>query len=482
MITATPAMRGSRPPVWAGRRGAGLWVAGLGAAIALGYLLPPETLLLMAAGVLALVAVPALITPVMRLPSLGLGALLVASVLMPLNLRRGGTPISVCLFVAAGVCATALLRRWIRPPSTVPLTRAERAVAAFLGVAALAFVVGQYPWFPAPPAPMSAQLGGLGLFLLSGGLLLSVGREMRSLVQLERLTWLFLAASTLALVVIMVQPLLPDLALLNVVDATTVGSMFWTWVVAMSASQALFNRELALPWRVALAVLTLLTLARGLLLAFSWASGWLPPLIAFGIVVFFRFPRLSVGVGLLSLVPLILLSSAAVAPVAEEESYSLMTRLEAVRVLWQVVERNPWLGLGPANYYHYTLQFPILGWYVRFNSHNQYLDLVAQVGVAGLLAFFWVVAEVARLAWQLRARTSSRFARAYSVGVLAGLAGSLAASALADWVVPFVYNIGIPGFRSSLLFWFFLGGTVALRRMVLAGTEPALAPRTLRHA
>lgn len=482
MITATPVMNAPRPSAWAARRGVGLWLAAFGGAITLGYLLPPETLLLLAAGAVALVAVPALITPAVQLPSFGLGALLVAAVLMPLNLRRGGTPISLCLLVAAAVCATALLRRWMSPPSTVPLTRAERAVAAFLGVATLAFGVGQYPWFPAPPAPMSAQLGGLGLFLLSGGLLLSVGRELRSLVQLERLTWLFLAASTVAVIAIMVQPLLPDVALLNLVDATTVGSMFWTWVVAMSASQALFNRELALPWRVALAALTMLTLARGLLMALSWASGWLPPLVALGVVVFLRFPRLSVGVGLLSLAPLLLLSSAAVAPVADEESYSLMTRLEAVRVLWQVVERNPWLGLGPANYYHYTLQFPILGWYVRFNSHNQYLDLVAQVGVVGLLAFFWVVGEAARLAWQLRALRSSRFARAYSVGVLGGLAGSLAACALADWVVPFVYNIGIPGFRSSLIFWFFLGGAVALRRMTLAGTEPALGPRTLHHA
>jgi hypothetical protein len=482
VIGATFALGESRlalPTAW---RVPLLWAGAFGAALAAGYLLSPETLLLLVAAALALVAIPAVVTPALQLPSVGLGALLAAAVLMPVNVKRAGTPFSICILVAAGVCATALLRRWLAAPPAVRLTRAERAVVAFLGVVILAFVVGQYPWFTAAPAPMSAQVGGLGLFLLSGGLLLAVAREVRTLIQLKRLTWLFLATSALALIVIMVQPLAPGVALFNVVDATTVGSMFWTWVVAISASQALFNRELSLPWRGALALLAVLTLARGLLLAFSWASGWLPPLVAFGTVIGLRFPRLVAGVALLSAAPMLLVAGDAIGPVAQQESYSLMTRLEAVRVLWQVVERNPWLGLGPANYYHYTLQFPILGWYVRFNSHNQYLDLIAQVGVFGLLAFFWVVGETGRVAWRLHERPSSRFARAYAIGVLGGLTGSLVASALADWVVPFVYNIGIPGFRSSLLFWFFLGGTVALRRMMLAGTEPALAPRTPRHA
>lgn len=482
MSTAASVLREPQGAPMAGRRAAAIWVAALAGAVGIGFLLSPETLLLLVAGVLALVLVPAVVTPIVRAPSMGLSALLVASVLVPLNVRRGGMPLSVCLLVAGGVCATALLRRWLVPPSAVPVTRTERAVAAFMVVAVLAFVVGQYPWFPAPPAPMTAQAAGLVLFLLSGALLVAVGREVRTLTQLKRLTWLFLAASAVAIVVIMVQPLAPGVAVFNIVDATTVGSMFWTWVVAVSASQALFNRELSFPWRMGLWGLTLLALARGLLLAFSWASGWLPPLIALGTVLFLRFPRVTLGVGLLSLAPLLMVSNQAVAPVAEQESYSLMTRLEAIKVLWRVVEHNPWLGLGPANYYHYTLQFPILGWYVRFNSHNQYLDLVAQVGAVGLLSFLWVAGEAARLAWQLRERPRSRFARAYAVGVLGGLAGSLAAAALADWIVPFVYNIGIPGFRSSVLFWFFIGGTVALRRMTLAGTEPALAPRIPRHA
>ena len=36
---------------------------------------------------------------------------------------------------------------------------------------------------------------------------------------------------------------------------------------------------------------------------------------------------------------------------------------------------------------------------------------------------------------------------------------------MADWILPFVYNIGFPGFQASVLVWLFLGGLVALEGM-----------------
>ena len=50
---------------------------------------------------------------------------------------------------------------------------------------------------------------------------------------------------------------------------------------------------------------------------------------------------------------------------------------------------------------------------------------------------------------------------------------ALAAGMLGDWIIPFYYNGGVLGFRSSLLFWVFLGGALALRRM-LAAPKPAV--------
>jgi hypothetical protein len=35
-----------------------------------------------------------------------------------------------------------------------------------------------------------------------------------------------------------------------------------------------------------------------------------------------------------------------------------------------------------------------------------------------------------------------------------------------DWVLPFVYNIGLTGFRASILPWIFMGGLIGVEQMV----------------
>jgi O-antigen ligase len=57
--------------------------------------------------------------------------------------------------------------------------------------------------------------------------------------------------------------------------------------------------------------------------------------------------------------------------------YSYMTRVAAAQIMFKIIKISPIIGLGPANYYWYTPLFPILGYAVQFNSHNNYLDLLA---------------------------------------------------------------------------------------------------------
>jgi hypothetical protein len=126
------------------------------------------------------------------------------------------------------------------------------------------------------------------------------------------------------------------------------------------------------------------------------------------------------------------------------------------------------LGLGFANYYWYTPLFPIRGYAVSFNSHNNYIDLVAQCGLVGLVLLFWFFWELGRLGWWLRERVPVGFAQAYVYGALGGLAGTIVVATLGDWVLPFFYNVGLDGFRSSMLGWLFLGGLVCLEQMVIS--------------
>jgi O-antigen ligase len=336
-------------------------------------------------------------------------------------------------------------------------------VIALSIVAILAFLAGQLPWFAfAGQVSLFAQLGGLMLFLLSAGAFLWVAHLSIDLKWLSWLVWLYIAVGGVYVGGRFIAGITTEKLF---VDSST-GSMFWVWLVALSASQALYNKGLNMRWRVLLGLVTLLTFLVGWRDR-SWFSGWLPGAIAVIVILFIRDWRIGVvtaffmGFGFLAVNP------ENVRSILNADQYSLFTRQEAWKiVLENIVKVSPIFGLGPANYYNYTPLFPILGYNVRFNSHNQYVDLLAQTGILGLLAFLWLAYELGWLGWRLKDRAPNGFARAYVIGALGGLAGTLAAGMLGDWVIPFVYNIGLAGFRSSVFAWMFLGGLVVIERLV----------------
>jgi O-antigen ligase len=235
-------------------------------------------------------------------------------------------------------------------------------------------------------------------------------------------------------------------------------------MVALAFSQAAFNHRLGTGWRLALGGLVLATFYWSLFPARSWASGWLPPLVAFLAILWAGAPRLGLLITVVGAALVLLNLNDVTAFILVNEEYSTMTRWEAWRILGEIIKVNPVLGLGPANYYHYTPLYPILGYVSYFNSHNQYIDIVAQTGLLGLLCFAWFAWEVGRLSWRMRSRVPDGFERAYLYGALGGLVGTLAAGMLGDWFLPYVYNVGLVGTRSSLLAWLFLGGVVVLEK------------------
>jgi hypothetical protein len=201
--------------------------------------------------------------------------------------------------------------------------------------------------------------------------------------------------------------------------------------------------------------------------AYDWKSGWLPPLVAVATIVAIRYWR-----RLLPLAPIgVLLAYYVATQSIGTDEYSWGTRLDAWLIVTEIVKASPLFGLGFANYYWYTPIFRIRGYSVRFNSHSQYIDLIAETGIVGLIVFFWFFWEVAKLGWSLKDRVPEGFAQAYVYSALGGLAGTVFAGFLVDWVLPFVYNIGLTGFRASVLAWLFLGGLVSLEHMYLGKAQ-----------
>jgi len=64
------------------------------------------------------------------------------------------------------------------------------------------------------------------------------------------------------------------------------------------------------------------------------------------------------------------------------------------------------------------------------------------------------------MGWQIRLKVEDGFERAFVYGALGGIAGTLVAGMLGDWIMPFVYNVGMEGFRSASLAWLFMGALV----------------------
>jgi O-antigen ligase len=401
---------------------------------------------------------------IMRQPGLGPPIVVGATMLVGFSLGTG-TQTSLPLAVIMVPALTGLwLARWLvgrtfrftPSPANLPLV-------GLVITAVISFLAGNLPWLVfGQTAPLRSQIGAVAVFVFSAAAFFLVANEVKSERWLKATVWAFLGAGALFLLNRVNGA--PFRALgINFAD----GSMVYMCLVAMSASQLLFNRALRWPARLFCLALAAGTLAYSLSPgARDWASGWVPEVIVLGVLVWLRWPRLGTVFAAAALVAVLLnYSTLEQLVLSPSNAYSLLTREAAWEIVLEIFRANPLLGVGPANYYWYTTLYPILGWYVRFNSHNQYMDVLAQTGLLGMAFLAWFALALAWQGWRLRSHFKHDFGSAYVNASLAAIAGAAVAGILGDWLLPFVYNVGISGMRASLLIWLFLGGLVALGRI-----------------
>jgi len=417
-------------------------------------------------------------------PILGLLALVPAALVVPLEFGTG-TAVAVN---PATLLVPALLGLWLldmvrrRELRPVP-SRTTRPLSLFLLAGLVSLLVGSALWDPAVPRSGNfalVQVAQWAIFVFSAGALWLTGNLIRDEVWLRRLTFLFLAvAGSLVILFVLpqlVSPVNRQLAFL-VNRMTTLAlhrAPFWLLLTALSGGQLLFNRELSTGWRLFL----LATLGAVLVYAFhlqrETVSNWVGVAAVAGVLAWLRWPRLRwpVVVLLLVLVGTGVFSSAVYDFAGGEAEWdeSGGSRLALIGRVVEVTMRNPITGLGPAAYRSYARMKPLaygraLWMTPTVNSHNNYVDLFSQVGLLGLGLFLWFAAELTRLGLRLRTRFTQGFAAGYVNAMLAAWAGSLTLMLLADWILPFVYNVGFPGFQASVLVWLFLGGLISLDGM-----------------
>ncbi len=422
---------------------------------------------------LVIAALPVLVVGgylIIRYPPLGFLLIIAISTVFRIEIPPIGMIATVVLLLSVLWVFDMVVRQreinLVNSPTMAPLIM-------FTAVVVLAFIVGQLPWFSISQVPIDNQIGGMAIFLLSFAAFILVAHQVRDIRWLKWMVFLFLGLAAPAVLIGM--RVLPGWRTLNQLllhSKTTGGILFWLWLSAMSVTHVMFNKKLAMKWRVILMGVLLGYLYLALGRNRAWTSGWAPTFVTLFVIIWVARPKWAMPMTMVGIGALILLFQPIYNSIfIGDNEYSAMTRLEAWRILGEIIKVNPILGLGPGNYYNYTLLFPILGWYVEFNSHNNYVDIVAQTGILGLICFIWFVVATWQLGWRLRNQVPQNgFAQAFVYGTLGGLAGSVAAGMLGDWVLPFVYNIGIFGLRSSIFAWFFMGGLVAIDQLRRAGS------------
>jgi len=436
----------------------------LGLAPAVGYLASPGRVNLVLFALLLVVGGSIAAYAFLRWSALGLVLIIPTNMLVPFTIGTGGGSTINATILLIALLAALWLLQMVQDQQKLRLlnTRPHRPLLLFLIVACVAFLVGQLSWFNVSPAPLPAQIGGLGVFVISAVAFLLAGHQIEHMRWVKWMTWSLIGLG-------MIFPFLhifPGMLRYSryIYQYGSTSSQYWNWLVALAFGQALLNRKLKVPWRVLLALIVVVSLYAVAFHA-AWKSGWLPPVVAIITIIALR--RWWLGLALVLIGPVVFPSI--MEQLIASDAYSYATRLEAWAILLEIMKANPVLGLGPSNYYYYTPLYSIRGYSVRFNSHNQYIDIVAQTGVVGLFFLFWFFIEIGRLGWQLREKVPEGFPRAHVYGVLGGLAGMVVSGMLGDWFLPFVYNVGIVGLRSSILGWLFLGTLVAMQHMVASG-------------
>lgn len=431
-----------------------------------GFIAATSILIPMAAAglVLGLIGLQVLI----RWPGIGFPLIVICSLLVPFGIGTG-TQTSIN---ASFLMVVALIGLWVldmvthQQKITILASRPLLPLFLFMISTLISFGFGQLLWFPSRGASITAQIGGASIFLLSAGAFFLAAHRLDER-WLKWMVWVFIILSSIYMIGVLV-PYIPIRRLMfRTFQRAVMDSLFWTWFTALAFSQMFLNKNLSLPIRLALGVISILSIYTTFEVKQSWTSGWLPSLVAVGVIVLISRPKLAfAGVIMIAIFSIVQSQRASDIIMGGDNEYSLLTRIEAWKILFQIISRNPLFGVGPSNYYFYTPFFNILGYNVNFNSHNNYIDILAQTGIAGLFFFFWFAGELGVLAMKLRSQVPEGFIKVFVIGATGGLAGTLTAGMLGDWVLPFVYNIGMEGYRASVLGWIFLGALVMIERQI----------------
>jgi len=403
------------------------------------------------------------------------------AVFVPLQIGTGtDVSLNAAVLGAGALVGLGTVKQLISHDLHLKPSRLNRPLIALSLVTLLSLLSGNLMWGLGVPRPLDlllVQLGQLAIYYLSFLMFWLTANLFRTQEWLRRLTYAFVGTGALGALSVLFLGFLPFVQRFR---STAMHNMLTIWVVGLGAALAIYDSQLKRSQKSLVTLACIATAAGAVatwLVKGDWVGGWAPTLITLGLVLWFAFPKARWGVvlGLLLIIvaagPGDLLELIGI-NFGDKWDISGGSRLTLWRAVTTLALRRPVLGLGIAAYRHYHYIKPLvyqnaLWMNPRVSAHNMFVDLFAQTGVAGLMCYLWFMVEAMLIAWRLY-RRGSDFTKAYGLAAFCALFAIAAADMLAETSLPYVYNLGFFGFRTSVLSWMMLGGLAALEEATMA--------------
>jgi O-antigen ligase len=201
-----------------------------------------------------------------------------------------------------------------------------------------------------------------------------------------------------------------------------------------------------------------------------WISGWLPTIVGLLLMALLTSRRI------FFILLLLVAMNLTVGPgkhyieqvVNDNVQEGGLDRLDIwARNLW--VAQQHWLfGTGVGGYAPYNMT------YFRYDArstHNNYFDILAQFGVVGSGIWLWLAIVSLYYGWQTMRMAPVGILRTTAIVATSGWAAAQFSMMLGDWVLPFLYNQGVPGYRYTMYSWIFVGLLISIRQLIKRQTE-----------
>lgn len=401
---------------------------------------------------LVVLAVPALTMLVLMLlrPQLGLYAVILCSGFVRFKAGTGtGSAIVASLGCAAMLCACWLINRalhrqrliFLPPQIIVP----GLALAFFVFFSILWGRATLDPRVSMPPTFLRVQIAASLLFFVSIGLLFIGADLLRDRRARNGIVAILIAIGLFAL---------PFQAIGVYIPIYNVFGLFGVWFVALCWGQALANDRLPPPLRWLLGAAAIGWVAIQLSRERDWVSGWFPPLIALVLVTVILRPRIGLPALATSLALAFIYQDTLNALMISEEDQGSLGGDFGRFGLWarglEVLQDHLVFGTGPAGY---ALYYVSLVPDKAMSMHNNYMDILAETGVFGLLSFVALLIGLGWLGYTTLPTLREPSDRVACAAALAGLVAVAQGMMLGDWVIPFVYNQTIAGFDHAAYTW-----------------------------